>query len=152
MIHQSGIKHKVRIGFDEDEVSALVVDTIHKVLKSGNNYPVEITFATADKSRTSAQNRFLWLMFSQIAVEMGRITNYQYTYTKNDAHDLLLQSLRGVKKRMIGNTEVISQVKTENMTEGEVAELITECLAWAAQRKMNVMLPEEYQAWARAAR
>ena len=145
----SGIKQTIHHGYDEKKTADLVIDSIDKVLETNHLYPIEITFRPKDNKRSDAQNRFLWAMFSEIAGEMTRITNGKFTYTKDDAHDLMLQSILGVRKRMVGKTEVITQVKTAEMSQAEAIEFITACLAWATAKGMRVMMPKEYLEWAR---
>ena len=91
--------------------------------------------------RTSAQNRFMWEMFTQI----GRHENA----TKEAVHDFLLDECFGERYEEVAGKQVLRRPKTSKFTQHLLAQFLDWCLKWAAENSGPVMMPADYEQWSR---
>jgi len=148
----SGIRTKV---FKDDPIEktlAALEESLPVMFELSKGRPIWINYEIEDtrQARSGAQNRMFWAMFTDIAEGMSALVKDQ-RYTKEDAHDYLIQVRYGVDKVTVGK-EVIHRLKqTSKMDSAEAADFITWCLAWAADKNISVCMPAEYSEWAREA-
>ena len=145
----TGIKQKVFQGYDPALTWESIEQTMGVAFKLSKGRPIEISIEPCKDKRSDAQNRMLWAMFGEVAGEMAKATKGRYQYDKQDAHDLLLQKRYGVVKRMVGNTEVITPHETSKMSAIQASEFIEWSLSWCAEKGWNIMMPADYQEWAK---
>ena len=124
---------------------------IDRRLSQNGGNPLVLTICDKPRGRSGAQNRMLWALFGEIAAGFNKITP-GHNYTKEDAHDYLLQACFGVQSKQIGKLEVYRQKETHKFSVAEAAEFITWALAWAAQAGIPVKMPSDYEQWARECR
>jgi len=100
--------------------------------------------------RTDAQNRFMWPMMQQIADGMNAVQQQaDALITKEHVKVYLVRKYFGVDRREIDGEPVVIEKSTAKMSRSEMIYLIDSAMAWAADRGFAVMVPKEYQEWAR---
>ena len=124
---------------------------VDRVLEMNGGKPVACTAKTKVPRRSLDQNAFLWSLFTHVATQFNGWAPGN-DYTKQDAHDYILDEVYGQEIKTIGKREVNQRRQTSKMNSAECANLITWILAWCAQRHCPPPLSDSEREWLEANR
>ena len=107
---------------------------------------VIISIETKHGKRSMNQNSLMWVIFTHIANCFNEWSP-GHKYTKEDAHDYMVDARFGVQTKAIGKRIVTQRKQTKDMLVGEACEFIEWMFAWCAERGKPVPLSADQAEW-----
>ena len=140
----TGIKQKVFADYDAAATWASIQETMRINFVLSKNRPIEISIEPWKDKRSVDANRYMWEMVTQIGRHLG-------SDDKRLTLDFLLDECFGTEHYAeIGGKQVKRRPRTSQFTKAQMSKFITWCLSWADQNAGPVMMPAEYEMWARS--